>query len=82
MNVYSELLDLLSPKLPQAAPGLVGTLTALSPLTVTVRGTPLTEGLVYPAGMVFDKEDVGRSVALLSWESGFFILFFTEGGST
>ena len=82
MNVYSELLELLSPKTPQATPGLVGTLTDYAPLTVTVRGTALTEGLMYPIGMTFDEYDVGKSVALLPWEGGFFILFFTEGGST
>lgn len=82
MNVYCELLELLSPQIPQTPPGMIGTLTAIAPLTVTVRGTSLTDGLVHPAGMVFDEEDVGRSVALLPWEDGFFILFFTEGGST
>ena len=76
MNVYSELLELLSPEIPQVTPGMIGTLTGLSPLTVTVRGTSLTEGLVHPAGMSFDEEDLGRSVALLPWEGGFFILFF------
>lgn len=82
MNVYSELLELLSPKIPQTAPGMIGTLTDVSPLTVTVRGTLLTGGLVYPASMSFHEEDIGKSVALLPWEGGFLILFFTEGGST
>lgn len=81
MNVYSELLELLCPPLQQSTPGLVGTVTNISPLTVTVRGVSLSEGLVYPAGMVFYPEDVGRSVALLPWEGGYFILFFTGGGT-
>ena len=45
MNVYSELLELLTPERKDAPAGLFGTLTAVSPLTVTVRGTALTEGL-------------------------------------
>ena len=48
MNVYSELLELLTPERKDAPAGLFGTLTAVSPLTVTVRGTALTEGLFYP----------------------------------
>lgn len=82
MNVYSELLDLLTPPPVQPISGLVGTVTKTSPLTVAVRGTSLSEGLLYPAGMMFDPEDVGKTVALLPWDGGFFILFFTEGGST
>ena len=39
MNVYSELLELLTPEWKDAPAGLFGTLTAVSPLTVTVRGT-------------------------------------------
>ena len=37
MNVYSELLELLTPERKDAPAGLFGTLTAVSPLTVTVR---------------------------------------------
>ena len=46
-----------------SAGGVFGTLTAISPLTVTVRGTKLTSGLFYPAGTVFRKEDIGWEVA-------------------
>ena len=66
MNVYSELLELLTPERKDAPAGLFGTLTAVSPLTVTVRGTALTEGLFYLQGTVFREEDIGRELALLS----------------
>ena len=68
MNVYSELLELLTPERKDAPAGLFGTLTAVSPLTVTVRGTALTEGLFYLQGTVFRREDIGRELALLSCE--------------
>lgn len=80
MNVYSELLDLLAPEPGDAPPGLFGTLTAVSPLTVTVRGTAVSRGLFYPKGMTFHREDLGRELALLPCEEGFLILFFVEGG--
>lgn len=50
MNVYSELLELLTAGAEGRPAGLFGTLTADSPLTVTVRGTALTEGLFYSKG--------------------------------
>ena len=81
MNVYSELLELLLPEWDGSAGGVFGTLTAISPLTVTVRGTALTEGLFYPSGTVFRKEDIGREVALLVCEEGFWILGFVGGGA-
>lgn len=81
MNVYSELLELLMPERDGSAGGVFGTLTAISPLTVTVRGTPLTEGLFYPAGTVFRKENIGRELALLPCEEGFWILGFVGGGA-
>ena len=59
MNVYSELLEILLREPEGTTGGLFGTLTAISPLTVTVRGTKLTSGLFYPAGTVFRKEDIG-----------------------
>lgn len=46
MNVYSELLELLTPERKDAPVGLFGTLTAVSPLTVTVRGTGAGRGAV------------------------------------
>lgn len=63
MNVYSELLEILLREPEGTTGGLFGTLTAISPLTVTVRGTKLTSGLFYPAGTVFRKEDIGWEVA-------------------
>lgn len=81
MNVYSELLDLLLREPPDAAVGLFGTLTGLSPLTVTVWGTAVSRGLFYPRGTVFRPEDLGREVALLPCEEGFLILFQVEGGN-
>ena len=79
MNVYSELWELLRPEALDAPAGLFGTVTALSPLTVTLRGTALTEGLFYPSGTRFREEDVGREVALLPCEEGFWILGFVGG---
>ncbi len=80
MNVYSELLEILLREPEGTTGGLFGTLTAISPLTVTVRGTALTEGLFYPDGTVFRKEDIGREVALLLCEEGFWMLGFVGGG--
>ena len=82
MNVYSELLEILLREPEGTTGGLFGTLTAISPLTVTVRGTALSEGLFYPAGTVFREEDIGREVALLVCEEGFWILGFVGGGTT
>lgn len=82
MNVYSELLDLLVRQPEEAPPGLFGTLTAVSPLTVTVRGTAVTRGLFYPRGTKFRPEDIGKELALLPCEEGFLILFFSEGEGT
>ena len=73
MNVYSELLELLTPERKDAP-------TAVSPLTVTVRGTALAEGLFYLQGTVFREEDIGKELALLSCEEGFWILGFVGGG--
>lgn len=81
MNVYSELLEILLREPEATTGGLFGTLTAISPLTVTVRGTALTEGLFYPAGTVFREEDIGRELALLPCEEGFWILGFVGGGA-
>jgi len=81
MNVYSELLELLLREPEGTTGGLFGTLSGVSPLTVTVRGTALTEGLFYPKGTVFREEDTGREVALLPCEEGFWILGFVGGGT-
>ena len=45
------------------------------------RFTVLTEGLFYPNGTVFRKEDIGQEVALLVCEEGFWILGFVGGGA-
>ncbi|MBE6995155.1 MAG: hypothetical protein E7429_00250 [Ruminococcaceae bacterium] len=79
--IYGELLDLLRTK-PSASPaGLFGTLTALSPLTLRVRGREISRGLFCPRGTVFGQEDLGREVALLPCEEGFVILFQIEEAS-
>ena len=80
MSVDRELLALRVRSPEVATEGLFGTLTCISPLTITVRGTKLTEGLFYPNGPVFRKEDIGREVALLLCEEGFWILGFVGGG--
>lgn len=80
MNVYSELLDLLMKKKTGDAPAVFGSLSAVSPLTVTLRGTALTQGLFYPAGTRFRQEDVGRELLLLPCEEGLYIVGFVEGG--
>lgn len=82
MNIYSELLELLCPRPSEPAPGLFGVLTAVSPLTVTIRDTALSEGLFYPEGTVFRREDIGHEVALLPCEEGFWILGIVEGGAS
>ena len=79
MNVYSDLWELLRPEGQDAPMGLFGTVAAISPLTVALRGTALTEGVFYPSGTVFRQEDVGRGVALLPCEEGFWILGFVGG---
>lgn len=70
MNVYSELLELLTPERKDAPAGLFGTLTAVSPLTVTVRGTALTEGLFYSQGTVFHERTSVRNCCAVR-EEGF-----------
>ena len=81
MNVYSELLELLTPERKDAPAGLFGTLTAISPVTITVGDTALTEGLFFPSGTRFTREDIGRTVALLVCEEGFWFLGFAGGGT-
>ena len=81
MNVYSELWAMLNREKPADPAGLFGTLTAISPVTVTVRGTALTEGLFFTSGTRFTREDIGRTVALLVCEEGFWFLGFAGGGT-
>ena len=81
MNVYSELLDLLCPQKSAQPVGVFGTLAAVSPLAVTLRGSRLSRGLFYPAGTRFQQEDVGREVLLLPCEEGLYLVGFVEEGS-
>ena len=53
----------------------VWTLPAVIPEICT-----LTEGLYYLQGTVFREEDIGKELALLSCEEGFWILGFVGGG--
>lgn len=78
MNVYTELWELLRPKTQDGQDGgaLFGTLSGVSPLSVTLGDTVLTQGIFFPAGMTFRDSDVGRTVALLPCEEGFLLLFF------
>lgn len=79
MNIYSELLELLTPRASGASAGCFGTLKAIAPLTVTVGGTDLTDGLHRLTGQSFAKEDVGCTLALLTCGDGFLILGKAEG---
>ena len=78
--VYSQLLELLGKEPAPAVGGIFGTIAAISPLTVTVRGRALSRGLFVPRGSRFTEEDIGREVALLPCEEGFLVLFQVEGG--
>lgn len=79
-NVYSALLDMLQrPEEPSGA--IFGTLAAVSPLTIRVGDTDISQNLFYPSGTVFYPEHIGRTLALLPCEAGFLILFQTEGVS-
>ena len=82
MNVYSELLELLSPRREAGETGVCfGTISGVEPLCVTVGGTEISRGLLWPRGMTFDKRDLGREAALLPLEDGFLLLFEIEGGN-
>ena len=80
-NAYAALLEVLRPGEPPAPMGLFGTLVAVSPLTVRIRGTDISSGLFYPRGMVFYPEHIGQDMALLPCEEGFLILLQVQGGS-
>ena len=80
MSVYSELWALLRPVETAAQGALLGTVTAISPLTVTVGETTLTRQLYLPAGTTLTKEDVGRQAALLPCGEDGFLIFFVVGG--
>ena len=82
MNVYHELLELLCPRQETSCPVLFGTLSGVDPLQITVGETEIRQGLRHPRGMLFQKEDLGRELALLPCGNGFLILFQTEEGET
>lgn len=83
MNVYSELLELLSPRREAGEAGVCfGTISGVEPLRVTVGGTEVSRGLLRPRGMVFRTEDIGKEMALLPRKDGFVLLFAIEGGDT
>lgn len=82
MNVYSELLELLSPQREAESPVCFGTISGVSPPRITVGERQLERGLVLPRGTVFREEDLGREVALLPCRGGFVLLFQIEGGDT
>ena len=82
MNVYSELLELLCPRREAGERGVCfGVISGVEPLRLTVGGTELSRGLLWPRGMTFDKRDLGREAALLPLEDGFLLLFEIEGGN-
>lgn len=79
MSVYSELWALLRPVQSLEGGGaLFGTLTGVSPLSVRVGETELSEGLYRNAALVPRAEDIGRIVALLPCTEGFLLLFFVD----
>ena len=80
MNVYSELWELLRPTVQPPQGALLGTVTAISPLTVTVGETALTKQLYLPAGTALTNGDVGQQAALLPCGEDGFVVFFVEGG--
>ena len=80
MNVYSELWELLRPTQAEGTQVCFGPLTGISPLEVTVGDTPIRQGLYYPMGTAYTKEQLGRELALLTVPDGFLILFQVEGG--
>ena len=80
-NIYAALLDVLRPPAEETAPVLFGTLAAVSPLTLRVEGTEVTQNLFYPRGTVFYEEHIGREYALLACEKGLLLLFQVEGGT-
>ena len=80
MNVYSELWELLRPTVQPPQGALLGTVTAISPLTVTVGETALTKQLYLPVGTPLTQEDIGRQAALFPCGEDGFVVFFVEGG--
>lgn len=81
MNVYHELLELLCPGQPFRPQVCFGTLSGITPLTVTVGDAKISRGLFYARGTEFHETDIGSEMALLPWEGGFVILFPVEGGT-
>lgn len=82
MNVYSELLELLSPQRESEPQVCFGTISGVSPLQITVGDRHLERGLLLPRGTKLREEDLGREVALLPCRGGFLMLFEIEEGDT
>ena len=80
MNVYSELWALLRPEEAPHRCAVLGTVTAINPLTVTVGETALCRQLYRSAGTVLTKEDIGRQAALVPCGESGWIVWFVEGG--
>lgn len=80
-NVYSLLLELLTRTPEERTPGLFGTVSEVSPLTIRIRGREISRGLFVPRGIRYTWEDIGREAALIPCEGGFLVLFLTEGGN-
>lgn len=79
-NVYSALLDLLQRPAASAPAVLFGTIAAYDPITVRVEGREISEELLRPRGTRYEKEDLGREVALLPCAEGLLLLCQVEGG--
>lgn len=80
MNVYSELWALLRPVEQPSRSALLGTVTAVAPLAVTVGDTTLTRQLYLPAGTTLTQWDIGRQAVLIPCGESAFIVIFVEGG--
>lgn len=80
MNVYSELWALLRPVEQTSRSTLLGTVSSVAPLAITVGDTTLTRQLYLPAGTALTQWDIGRQTALIPCGESGFIVFFVEGG--
>lgn len=80
MNVYSELWALLRPVEAPHRRAVLGTVTAIHPLTVAVGEAVLSRELYLPAGTALNQEDIGRQAALIPCGESGWIVWFVEGG--
>jgi len=72
--VYQELWALLRPKENSSPVGLPGVIASLSPLTVSLRGEAVSQGLFVPASLSLCEDDLGQTVAVLPLEGGLLVL--------